>query len=251
MLRHPSLEKLCALRLRGMAQAFEEQLNAKDMEVLTFEERFGLLVDREMTEREDRRMKTRLRQAKLRHNAVVEDIDYRHPRGLDKSLMSKLVTCQWVRAKHNVLITGPTGIGKSWLACALAHKVCRDGLSGTYMRVPRLLQELDIARGDGRYPKVLSALAKKSLLVLDDWGQVKLNGQHRQDLLEIMEDRCGVSSTLVTSQLPPESWHEAVGDPTLADAILDRLVHNAYRLDLEGESMRKKKSKLTNRKRSR
>lgn len=245
MLTHPTLDKLHTLRLTGMARAFEEQLKMPDIEALTTEERLGLMVDREMTERDCRRLQTRLRRARLRHAAATEDIDYRHPRGLDKSLMTKLATSQWIREHHNVLITGPTGIGKSWLACALAHKACRDGLNALYVRVSRFFQDLSTAKGDGRYPKLMNAIAKSDVLVLDDFGTAALKDEHRRDLLEILDDRYGVRATLVTSQFPVENWHELIGDPTLADAILDRLIHNAYKINLKGDSMRKRRKKLT------
>ena len=245
MLTHPTLDKLHTLRLAGMAKAFEEQLKMADIDALSTEERLGLLVDRELLERDNRRLKTRLRNAKLRHNAAIEDIDYRHPRGLDKALMTKLATGGWLREHLNCLICGPTGIGKSWLGCALAQKACRDGFSALYVRVPRFLRELAIAKGDGRYPKLMRTLAKTHLLVLDDFGASPLSDEHRRDLLEILDDRYGVHSTLVTSQYPVEHWHELIGDPTLADAILDRLVHNAYKINLKGESMRKRRNKLT------
>ncbi|RPJ34837.1 MAG: AAA family ATPase [Planctomycetaceae bacterium] len=245
MLTHPTLDKLQTLRLTGMYQALVEQLQMPDIATLTFEERFGLLVDRECTEREHRRLTTRLRQAKLRQTACIEDLDYRPPRGLDKSLIARLATCQWVRERHNVLITGPTGIGKTWLGCALGHQACRDGLTALYLRLPRFLQELPIAKGDGRYGKVLTALAKTDVLILDDWGLAPLSEENRRDLLEIVEDRHDRRATMITSQLPVEHWHDALGDPTLADAILDRLVHNAYKIALHGESMRKRPAKLT------
>ncbi len=245
MLTHPTLDKLHALRLTGMRQALDEQMHMPDIEELGFEERLGLLVDREYTERETRRLRTRLSRAKLRHNASPEDIDYRTPRRLDKALMTKLATCGWLRENLNCLITGPTGIGKSWLACALGHKACREGFSVRHLRLPRFFRELAIAKGDGRYHKLLSEFAKIDLLMFDDLCMAPLTDEQQRDLLEILDDRFNVRSTLVTSQLPTEHWHQHLGDPTLADAILDRLVHNAYKLDLKGESMRKRKSNLT------
>ena len=245
MLTHPTLNKLQALKFTGMAVALAEQMQMPDIEELAFEERLGLLVDRELTERENRRLSSRLRRARLKHNAALEDIDYRHPRGLDKSLIQSLATCQWVKEHLNILITGPTGVGKTWIACALAQKACREGYTAGYLRLPRLLQDMAIAKGDGRYPKLLATLAKTDVLVLDDWGLAKLTGEQRRDLLEILEDRHATRSTLATSQLPIETWHDVIGDPTLADAILDRLVHNAYRINLKGGSMRKRKANLT------
>ena len=245
MLNHPTLDKLQALRFTGMAKALMEQIALPDIEDLSFEERLGLLIDREMTEREDRRLKTRLRQARLKQNACIEDTDYRQPRGLDKSLILDLAQCQWIKKQLNLLITGPTGVGKTWIACALAQKACREGYSARYLRLPRLLQELPIAKGDGTYAKLLTRLAKIDVLILDDWGLSKLVAEQRRDLLEILEDRHDNRSTIVTSQLPLDKWHHIIGDPTLADAILDRLVHNAYKINLKGESMRKRKSKLT------
>ena len=245
MLNHPTLDKLQALRFTGMLKALIEQAAMPDIDALSFEERLGLLIDREMTEREDRRLKTRLRQAKLKQSACVEEIDYRHPRGLDKSLMRDLIQCQWIKRHLNLLITGPTGVGKTWIGCALAQKACREGYTALYLRLPRLLQELSIAKGDGTYAKLLVRLAKVDVLILDDWGLSRLIAEQRRDLLEIMEDRHDNRSTIVTSQLPLEKWHNSIGDPTLADAILDRLVHNAYKINLKGESMRKRKSELT------
>lgn len=247
MLEHPTLEKMQSLRLTGMLKALQEQHNTRDIESLTFEERLGLLLDREMTERQSKRLQTRLRKAKLRHQATVEDIDYRHPRGLDKAQMLKLAECQWIKEHQNLIITGPTGIGKTWLACALAHKACREGYSALYTRLPRLLQDIGISKGDGRYPKLMKDLAKTDLLILDDWGLSPLKGDQLRDLLEVLEDRHGLRSTLVTSQLPVDNWHDYLGDPTLADAILDRLIHNAHRIPLRGESMRKQKESLTSR----
>ena len=245
MLYHPTLEKLTQLRLTGMHKALLEQTELAQIDTLSFEERLGLLIDREITERENRGLALRLREAKLRHSAALEDIDYRQPRGLDKSIMVTLASCQWVADHHNLLITGPTGVGKSWIACALAHKACREGYRAHYLRMPRLFQELALAKADGRYPKLLSALSRTDVIVLDDWGLAPFTDDQRRDMLEILEDRHGRRSTVVTSQIPLGSWHETINDPTLADAILDRLVHNAYKINLKGESMRKRKSKLT------
>jgi DNA replication protein DnaC len=245
MLTHPTLDKLQALKFTGMATALAEQIAMPDIDEMAFEERLGLLIDREATERENRRLTSRLRRAKLKHNAALEDIDYRHPRGLDKSLIQSLAACQWVKEHLNILLTGPTGVGKTWIVCALAQKACREGHTALYLRLPRLLQEMAIAKGDGRYPKLLATLAKTEVLILDDWGLAKLTAEHRRDLLEILEDRHGIRSTLATSQLPIEKWHDTIGDPTMADAILDRLVHNAYKINLKGGSMRKRKANLT------
>jgi DNA replication protein DnaC len=245
MLNHPTLDKLQDLRFTGMAKALTEQMALPDIDELSFEERLGLLVDREMTEREDRRLTTRLRQAKLKQNACIEDIDFKQPRGLDKSLILDLAQCQWIKRHLNLLITGPTGVGKTWVACALAQKACREGFTSLYLRLPRLLQELPIAKGDGTYTRLMNRLAKVDVLILDDWGLSKLIAEQRRDLLEILEDRHDNRSTIVTSQLPLDQWHHIIGDPTLADAILDRLVHNAYKFNLKGESMRKNKSMLT------
>lgn len=245
MLHHPTLDKLHTLKFTGMATALTEQMDLPDINELDFDERLGLLVDREVTEREDRRLKNRLRQAKLKQQACMEDVNYRHPRGLDKALLMKLQDCQWVKKSLNILLTGPTGVGKTWIACALAHKACRSGYTVLYYRLSRLLESLPLAKGDGSYNKVMTKLAKAQVLVLDDWGLTTLKAEQRRDLLEILEDRHGSRATVVTSQIPIDKWHDIIGDPTLADAILDRLVHNAYKINLKGESMRKKENQLT------
>ena len=244
MLTHPIMDTLQAMKFYGMRKAFEEQLQTADIDKLSFEERFGLLVDREMTERHDRRMNTRLKKARLRHAASLEDIDFAQHRGLDKQLILSMGSCQWLKSHHNVFITGPTGIGKSYLACALAQKACREGYSALYLRLPKLFSDLSLAKGDGRYGRLLAGFAQTDLVILDDFGLSKLNKEQQRDFLEIIEDRCEMRSTLITSQLPVSHWHELMGDPTLADAILDRIVHNAYQINMKGESMRKKK-KLT------
>lgn len=240
MLTHPTLDKLESLRLHGMIQALKQQWLQPEINELSFEQRLGLLVDRETDLRQTRQMQARLRKAKLRQNAVVEDVDFKQPRGLDRSQVLQLATCQWIKQKQNLLITGPTGVGKSYLACALSHTACREGFSVLYLRVARLFADLALARGDGRYIKLLATFAKTDLLILDDYGLAPFAREQRYDFLEILEDRHGLRSTLVTSQLPVEHWHEQIGDPTTADAILDRLVHNAHTMKLKGGSMRKK-----------
>jgi len=245
MLIHPILDKLQTLRFSGMLAALQEQMQMPDIDQLTFEERLGLLIDRETTERENRRYKTRLSKARLKQQACLEDVDFTQKRGLDKALILQLAACKWIREAQNVLVIGPTGVGKTYLACALAHKACRQGYRALYFRMPRLLQELEIAKSDGRYAKILKNLATADLLLIDDWGLKKFVKEQSHDLLEILEDRHSVKSTLITSQVPIDHWHEIIADPTLADAILDRLVHNAYRITLKGESMRKKKTHLT------
>ena len=239
MLYHPTVDKLAELRLTGMRAGLLDQQQTPDIEALRFEERLGLLLDREATFRDERRLKYRLRNARLRQSAVIEDLDYRHPRGLDQALMNRLISGQWIKKHLNLLITGPTGAGKTWIACALGNKACRDGFTVQYHRLLRLFDELGYARGDGRYPKVMKKLARTDVVILDDWGLAKLTAPQRRELLDILEDRHERRSTVVASQLPVEHWHKTIGEPTHADAILDRLVHNAYRIALKGESMRK------------
>lgn len=221
-----------------------------DIESLSFEPRLGLLIDREMTERENRRLQSRLRQARLKHHAGIEAIDYQSPRGLDKALMLQLSACQWIQESLNLILNGPTGVGKTWLAWALGHKACRQGYSAQYLRAPRRFAELGLAHGDGRFPKLMKAFAKTDLILLEDGGLAKLTAEQRRDLFELLDDRHGVRSTLITSQLAVDHGHDVIGDPTLADAILDRLVHNAYRINLKGDSMRKRPATLTDSARS-
>ncbi len=240
MLTHPTLDQLRKLRLDGMAKAFTQQLRTDGIEQMSFTDRMALLLDQEATHRAHKRLASRLRRAKLRHrNACIEDLDFRAGRGLDRSRIMDLASCEWIRRHRNLLITGPTGAGKTYVACALAQKACRDDFSVLYTRLPRLLEDLRIAHGDGRYPKLLASLVRIDLLVLDDWGLAPPSEADRRELLEILEDRHELKSTLVVSQLPRDQWHDLLGHPVLADAILDRLVHNAHHLDMKGESMRK------------
>ena len=245
MLTHPILDEINTLKLTGMYKALSDQLHMPDVESLDFMTRLGLMVDRETTERANRRLQTRLKKAKLRQQGCFEDIDFRTPRGLDKQLILSLASCDWIKKANNILLTGATGTGKSYLACALAHKACLEGYTVRYTRLPRLVEEIAMARADGSYGKLMLELARTDLIILDDWGLAAMTRPQRHDLLEILEDRNSLKSTIVTSQLPVEAWHEYIGDPTLADAILDRLVHSAYKINLKGESMRKKNATLT------
>lgn len=243
MLRHPTIEALKSLRLFGMISALEEQQHTAEWRALSFEDRLGLLVDRERIEQDNRSLTARLRRARLGQQAVIEDVDMRAGRGLDRSLFTSLTTCDWISQHHNLLITGPTGAGKSWLACAFGHKACRENHSVLYHRLGRLFTELSTARGEGRYLRLLKTLSQVELLILDDWGMAPLVGDQLRDLLEILEDRHRRKSTLITSQLPVDHWHEWLGEATLADAIMDRLVHNSHKITLKGDSLRKNLSK--------
>lgn len=243
MLTHPTYEKLRAMKLGGMAEAFAELMAQDAAADLDLSEIAGYLVDREEASRTTKRFQTRMRAAKLRETAAaVEDVNYRAPRKLDKALFQKLATGRWIREGRNLLITGPCGVGKTWLACALGQKACRDSATVLYKRVPRLFAELEMARGDGSYPRLFRQLVRADLLILDDWGPERLTAPQRRDLMEIVEDRHETRSTAITSQLPVDAWHAVIDEPTFADAILDRLVHHAYRLTLDGPSMRKAKT---------
>ena len=246
MLIHPTLDQLRALKLDGMAQAFLELEAQEESRNLAHPEWLALLLDREAANRNTKRFQTRLHAARLRHSqAAVEDVDFRTPRRLDKALFQQLATSRWIAERRSLLITGPCGVGKSWLSCALAHKACRDGYAVHYARAPRLFADLELAHGDGRFARLFRMLVKVDLLILDDWGPDRLTASQRRDLMEIVEDRHGRGSILITSQLPVPTWHEVIGEPTLGDAILDRIVHNAYRLELDGPSMRKIKAAET------
>jgi DNA replication protein DnaC len=248
MMLEATLAKLNQLKLHGLAEALIEQNQSSQYGDLSFEERLGMLIDREVTARDNRRLTHLLRGARLRYShACPEEIDFRTPRGLAKEAILSLAQNNWIRGKQNVIITGPTGSGKTFLSCALANSACRSGQSTYYIRLPRLLQEMHIARGDGSYGKLLTRLAKYALLIIDDWGLAKLSDKERRDLLEVLEDRHGISSTIISSQIPLDKWHDTIGDPTIADAVLDRLVHNAHMItmSMKAESMRKLMSKST------
>jgi DNA replication protein DnaC len=240
MLREPTTEKLKAMRLDAMATAWSEQQGKPDIAGLSFDERFGMLVDAEWLHRETKRLNTALREAKLKlSSACLEDIEYSPKREIDRAQIRQLAACRWVAEHHNVLITGATGTGKTYIGCAFAQQACRKGYRAIYRRASRLFSELALARADGSYPRLLAKLARADVLVLDDWAMAPITDSERRDLLEVLEDRYGTRSTIVTSQLPPKRWHEHIAEPTHADAICDRLIHNAHRLVLKGPSKRK------------
>jgi DNA replication protein DnaC len=245
MLNTQTTHKLRALKLTGMLEAIESQAAQPDLVSLSFDERFGLLVDYEYSFRENRRLARLLKDAKLKHQqASIEDIDFNPRRGLDKSYLMTLANCDWIQKRQHLIFTGPAGAGKTWLACAYGHQACRQAMPVIYKRVPRLLEELKIARGDGSIVKFRTQLAKVNVLILDDWGMVPIDGMGLHDLLELVDDRVNTGSLVITSQLPVSTWHEYLGEPTIADAILDRIVHNAHKIEVNGESMRRSKNKL-------
>ena len=239
MISHTLTNKLNELKCYGIKAALEEQAK-QQIQDMPFDERLLLLLDRELTLRKDKRLAQQLKRAKLKQAACLENIDFKASRGIDRSQILSLASCQWIREHQNILFLGATGTGKTYLACALAHKACLEGFSAAYLRVPRLFQELLIAKGDGQYAKWMQKLAKLDVLILDDWGLTPFTQEQCRDLLEILDDRHQLKSTIVTSQFPVKHWHEALGQPTLADAILDRLVHNAHKVQLKGDSLRKK-----------
>jgi DNA replication protein DnaC len=244
MVNEETYRQLIDMKLFGLAHAFKEHLEQPARsDDLTFEERFGMMVDREWTERQTRRLKLRLAKSRLREPACVEDIDYHHPRGLDRSVMQRLIACQWVREHEDLIITGTSGLGKTWLSCALLQKICRDGHTALYSRVPRLLEELYVARGSGTYAKVIDRLARPDVLALDDFGLAPLSDSERRDLLEVIEERHGRRSTIVASQLEVKHWHGLIGEPTIADAILDRLITGAHRVELKGKTTMRGKTR--------
>jgi DNA replication protein DnaC len=243
MLNEPTKTKLYAMKLNGMAEAYDEQCSQSSVTELGFEERFGMLVDRQWLWKENRALATRLNYAKLRQSACFEDLDFTEARGLKRALTDQLGTCEWVRQHQNLIITGPTGCGKTFVACALAHKACREGYRALYFYAPKLFRALSTAYADGSLANLLKKIAKAQVLVLDDWGLAKIDERQYREFLEILDDRHGQGSTVMTSQFPLSAWHEAIPDPTVADALLDRLIHNAHRIEMKGESMRKRKNR--------
>lgn len=241
MLMEQTLDKMNAMKLTGMTEALRQQMGSAQHARLAFDERLGLLIDAEWLAREQRRLTTRLHAAKLRYPASLEDVDFKHPRGLDRQMVLSLGNCGFVQNRQNVVVTGPTGSGKSYLACAFVERACRRGHKAAYVRLSRLLQQLAVGRGDGSYARILDRMARVELLAIDDWLLAPLHDSERRDLVEIIEDRSERASTIIASQLPVKDWHASIGDPNLADAICDRLLSNAHRIELEGTSMRRTK----------
>ena len=242
MLTEPTIDKLISMRLRGMAEAFRQQQESADMQRLSFEERLGLLIDRQWNWRESRALERRLRNGRLQGPACIEDIDYRTSRGLDRQLVRSLTQeSAWVREHQSLFLVGPTGVGKTWLSRAFAQKACRDGYTALFLKAAELFRNLATARADGSHTKLLYQLGRFDLLIVDDWAMAPLTDTERRDFLEICDARYQTGSMMLTSQLPIPSWHAQIGDPTIADSILDRLVHNAHRIELKGESMRRKR----------
>lgn len=246
MLIEQTIDKLYRMKLNSMADALREQMGNADYHSLSFEDRLSMLVDRQFDEKESRALTRRLQVAKLKQPAVVEDLDFATPRGLDKAALLSIAECDFVPSHRNVIITGPTGAGKTYIACAIANKACRLKLSVRYFRTGSLLSAVALGRGDGSYPRLARSLEKTDLLVLDDWGLYPLDAQGAREIFEILEDRSTSGSTMIVSQIPVTDWFDGIAAPTIADAILDRLVHGAYRIEMTGESMRKKRANLTN-----
>jgi DNA replication protein DnaC len=244
MLNQPTMTKLYEMKLGGMAEAYEEQRVSSTIAQLAFEERFAMLVERQWLWKENRALATRLASAGLKQAAAIEDLDFRDSRGLRRAQIEQLSTGEWITNHQNVTVTGPTGCGKTYVACALAHKACRQGHRAIYFYAPKLFRSIAIAQADGSLPNLLKKIARAQLIVVDDWGMAKIEDRQFQEFLEILDDRHGSGSTIITSQFPLAAWHETIPDPTVADAILDRLIHNAHRIELKGESMRKRKEKV-------